>query len=240
MAGAGAGGTSAFNPCPAAGTPCIIMPLGDSITYGVGSTTMGSYRAPLFQLAVTANQSITFVGRQTTGPTMVAGRTFPRGNEGYSGYTIDPDTVDGRSGISPLVDDAINMFHPHIVLLMIGTNDVHLTYMLSAAPMRLQNLIDKVTADAPNALVVVARLTPTQDDTVNANIQTYNDGIVAVVQSRVALGKHVAVVDMYTPFTSIASYKATLLYDMLHPNDAGYIVMAQVWYGAIQSYLRGP
>ena len=37
-------------------------------------------------------------------------------------------------GISPLVDAAINLFHPHIVLLMIGTNDVNLSYMLSAAP----------------------------------------------------------------------------------------------------------
>jgi len=34
-----------------------------------------------------------------------------------------------------------------------------------------------------------------------------------------------------------ASYRTTLMNDYLHPNDAGYVVMGDVWYAAVQSYL---
>jgi lysophospholipase L1-like esterase len=222
-----------FNPCPATGN-CIIMPLGDSITDGVGSSG-GGYRVPLFSTTVTNMQAITFVGRNTNGPTTVAGRTFPRNHEGYSGYTIDPGG--GRSGISPLVDGAISMFHPHIVLLMIGTNDVNISLDLANAPTRLGALLDRITTDAPNALLVVARLTPTTNDTTNGRVRTYNNAIPGVVQSRVTAGKHIVLVDMYAAFTANMNYKTALMNDELHPNDAGYMVMAQTWYAAIGSYL---
>src|SRR5262245_29826960 len=35
------GSVSAYDPCPTAGTPCLIMPLGDSITAGLFSTDGG-------------------------------------------------------------------------------------------------------------------------------------------------------------------------------------------------------
>ena len=96
--GAAGTGGGAFNPCPATGN-CVIMPLGDSITDGVGSSgSGGGYRVPLFQTTITNADLITFVGRNLNGPTTVGGRTFPRNHEGYSGYTIDPGG--GRSGIS--------------------------------------------------------------------------------------------------------------------------------------------
>jgi len=230
--GSDAGG---FNPCPATGN-CIIMPLGDSITDGVGSSG-GGYRVPLFSTTVTNTQAITFVGRNVNGPTTVSGRMFPRNHEGYSGYTIDPGG--GRSGISPLVDAAITMFHPHIVLLMIGTNDVNISLDLANAPTRLGALLDRITSDAPNALLVVARITPTRTDATNTRVQTYNNAIPGLVQTRAAAGKHIVVVDMYAALTANTNYRTALLNDDLHPNDAGYMVMAQTWYAAIRNYLPG-
>ena len=236
-ADAGIDGGGGFNPCPATGN-CLIMPLGDSITFGVGSSgSGGGYRVPLFQTTITNMDTITFVGRQTNGPTTVAGRPFPRSHEGYSGYTIDPGG--GRSGISPLVDDAISMAHPHIVLLMIGTNDVNIQLDLANAPTRLGNLLDRIITDAPNALLVVARITPTQTAATNTRAQTYNNAIPGLVQTRVAAGKHIVMVDMYAAFTANANYMTALMSDDLHPNDAGYMVMAQTWYAAIRNYLPG-
>jgi lysophospholipase L1-like esterase len=43
---------------------------------------------------------------------------------------------------------------------------------------------------------------------------------------------------MYTAFTRDASYKTTLLGDNLHPNQAGYVRMAETWYQALVGYLR--
>jgi lysophospholipase L1-like esterase len=232
-------GGDEFAPCPSDGTACKIMPLGDSITDGVGSSG-GGYRVELFKQSLTNNQSVTFVGRNLNGPTSVtvSGQTkpFPRNHEGYSGYTID--TGGGRTGISTLVDAGISASVPHIVLLMIGTNDVNISLDLTNAPTRLGALLDRIAKDAPKALIVVAKLVPTTNDTTNTRVRTYNDAIPGLVQTRAAAGKHIVMVDMYTAFTSNTSYKTALMNDELHPKDAGYAVMAQTWYAALKSYLR--
>ncbi|MES1207778.1 MAG: SGNH/GDSL hydrolase family protein [Pseudomonadota bacterium] len=239
MGGAAGGGPAAFMPCPATGN-CKIMPLGDSITQGVGSSDDGSYRVPLFRQTLMDAKRITFVGRRSNGPTnvMVGGTTtpFPRTHEGYSGYTID--NGGGRTGISGLVEPALMMFTPHIVLLMIGTNDVDISLDLADAPTRLGALIDRITTRSPDALVVVAKMVPTRTAATNTRVQAYNDAIPALVQSRAAAGKHIAMVDMYGAFTANANYATALLTDNLHPNDAGMAVMAQTWYAAIKAYLR--
>ena len=215
------------------------MPFGDSITDGYG--TPGGYRIELFRKTLTNSKKITFAGRKLNGPdTVTVGTTttkFPQGNEGYSGYTIDP--LGGRNGISsPLVDDAIAAAKPHIILLQIGTNDIDLNLDVANAPKRLGNLLDQIIKDAPNALLVLAKITPLNYDDGNARVRAYNDAMPALVQSRVAAGKHILLVDMYAPFTANASFKTALLADQWHPNPAGYLIMSQVWYDAIQSYLH--
>jgi hypothetical protein len=121
---AGAGGTEPqpYNPCPPKGKPCVILPVGDSITAGSQSSTGGGYRLPLFQLATTNMKSLTFVGANASGPATVDGVSFPRANSGYSGYEID--SVNGRQGISQFFPAQIAKYKPNIILLMIGTNDV--------------------------------------------------------------------------------------------------------------------
>jgi lysophospholipase L1-like esterase len=235
--GAGAGG-AAFNPCLPGGAACRVMPLGDSITDGVGSSAPGGgYRLELFHDAVQAHEALTFVGSATdpNGPATLDGKMFPRNHEGHPGYTIDDSAT--TSGISPLVDQSIAVNHPQIILLMIGTNDVNRNIDVANAPARLGALLDRLIADAPNALLVVAKITPTPDAGANSVIQTYNDAIARIVQTHAGNGNHVVLVDMYAPFTARANYSTALMSDFLHPNDAGYAVMGDVWYGAIRSYL---
>lgn len=235
-AGPGGPGGTTFAPCPAGGTDCAIMPLGDSITEGTGSSG-GGYRVELFRLAITNSKRVTFVGRNVNGPATVSGQPFPQHHEGYPHYTIDDEVAAGRMGISPLVDDGISMGKPNIILLMIGTNDVNNSIDLATAPMRLGALLDRMTADAPNALIVVAKLVPTASATTNLDVVTYNNAIPALLQSRTAAGKHILLVDMYAAITANPSYQTALMHDGLHPNDAGYVIMAQTWYSAIKGYL---
>jgi lysophospholipase L1-like esterase len=217
------------------------MPLGDSITLGSHSSG-GGYRVELFRQSLMASQKITFVGRQSNGPDTVTvngtATTFPKGHEGYSGDTIDTNQATNNNGISATVDAALTAGKPHIVLLMIGTNDVNKNIDLANAPKRLGNLLDQITTMAPNALLVVAKITPTKDDAGNSKVQTYNNAIPGVVQMRASAGKHIVMVDMYAAITANASYKTAWLDDNLHPNDAGYVVMGQTWYAGIKSYLR--
>src|SRR4051812_9091311 len=78
----------AYDPCPPKGTPCVALPLGDSITQGAGSPAPGGgYRVELFHQAVSHGQSVKFVGSAASGPTEVDMVPFPRAHEGHGGVT---------------------------------------------------------------------------------------------------------------------------------------------------------
>jgi lysophospholipase L1-like esterase len=228
-----------YAPCPAAGTPCAVLPLGDSITDGVGSSG-GGYRPQLFHLALAAKRALTFVGTGMNGPTTVDGVTFPRRHEGHSGYTIDHGGPGNRSGLSSDIDlvNVIKAQKPHIVTLMIGTNDVDTNFDLPNAPVRLGKLMDMILDADPALLLVVAQIVPTTDDAENVKVREYNAAIPALVAARASAGRHVAMVDMYAAFTANAAYKTALMADKLHPKDAGYTVMAATWYAAVGPLLR--
>jgi hypothetical protein len=214
--GSGGSGSGGFNPCPATG-PCKILPLGDSITDGIGFS--GGYRVELFHLALEDGKEITFVGGSMNGPTMVDGQMFPRAHEGHSGWTISQ--IDG---IVP--DPALNVA-PHIILLHIGTNDMY--GMPSGAPDRLGTLIDQIVMDLPDALLVVSNIIPFPGQAGQTN--TFNMAVPGVVKTRTDAGKHVIFVDQFTGFPE------SELGDGVHPNEAGYKRMASKWYPVIEPYL---
>src|SRR5262249_13855023 len=111
--------------------PIRVMPLGDSITYGVGSSSGSSYRADLWRRLVTqAGYNIDFVGSQRSG-------SLPdTDNEGHSGWRIDQ--------IAASVDGWLSTYQPDVVLLHIGTNDMNQNYQVDTAPQRLGALIDRI------------------------------------------------------------------------------------------------
>jgi lysophospholipase L1-like esterase len=209
------------------------MPLGDSLTYGVGSSGAGGgYRVPLFRAALAAKQALTFVGSNSNGPATVDGVPFPGGHEGYRGYAIDAGG--GRDGLSPIVGRLLEAGRPHVVLLLMGTNDVGATVIDPPhAPERLGALVDRITTAVPAALVVVAQIPPCQDDVTNQRIAAFNAALPAVVKARAEAGKHVVLVDAYAALTAHPNYKSTLMFNQFHPNDAGYALIAERWYAAL-------
>lgn len=228
---AGAGGDPGFQPCPETG-PCKIMPFGDSITQGF--PVAGGYRAPLFRLALQANRDITFVGSADDfSVPNVDGVPFPRNHEGHGGWTIE-----GNNGIAQLVGTSIPNYKPHIITLMIGTNDINGNINVADAPNRLGRLLDSIFMRDPNILVVLAQIVPTRTDGTNNTIRAYNAAMPDLVSTRVSKGQHIVLVDMYTAFTNDPNYKQSLLGDNLHPNQAGYNRMAEVWFQALSPYLR--
>lgn len=240
----GSGGSTGYRPCPTDGTACKIMPFGDSITDGYNPDTPGGYRVELFRRAHSAGKNITFVGSGWNGPDTVDGAPFPHNHEGHSGWTIDP--AGGRSGISTLLKNdggsqsVMVKYTPDIVLLMIGTNDAIDNHDMANAPKRLGNLVDTIYSQLPDVLILVAQPIPGRDDAskgddpgLSARIKTYNDAIPAVVKTRADAGKHILVVDMYTPFAP----KASLLEDQWHPNLQGYVVLGSEWYKVLQTLL---
>jgi hypothetical protein len=234
-------GTGDFQPCPTNGDPCKVLPLGDSITWGINYG--GGYRIKLAVHAATDQKNITYVGYDTANPPDAtalgklgtAKDKYVNKHEGHSGWTIqqDDDLVTGKStanndGVSYSGKKVVKDFGPHIVLVHLGTNDMYQTP--TGAPDRLGTLIDHIVTDAPDALVVVSSIIPFPSGA--SATSTFNKAVPDVVKQH-AHGGHVIYVDQFTGFST-----SDLGSDQIHPNEGGYEKMAVVWYNAIKSYLH--
>jgi lysophospholipase L1-like esterase len=192
-----------------AGLKLRILPLGDSITYGIGSTGSNSYRADLYKKLTAAGAAVDFIGSKRSG-------NFAQPNhEGWSGYTI--------TQISSMSERSLPK-KPNVVLLMAGTNDMPRGDAKGASS-KLGTLIDKLVTAVPDSVVLVATLTPL--GMAQAAVDTFNREVPIVVKSRADNGKKVAVV-------SFAAVKKTDLADGVHPNDAGYAKMADAWFKGVE------
>ncbi len=170
--------------------------------------------------------------------------------EGYNGVPIQffttlqkkfgqPDTL--NTDAVPL-DLALERFHPDIILLMVGTNNLG----NSSAPeinvglLRgyLDTLLDRIHTLAPRAHVIVATATPADNAYTkwphmahrNERTAAYNDQVVRpAVAERAAAGRPITLADAFA-----ALDPATDLSDGVHPNDSGKAKINQVWLSALQ------
>ncbi len=190
-----------------------IMPLGDSITDGWN--VPGGYRTDLKSLVPDSD----FVGSQNNGPAILTDRE----HEGHPGWKIHD--------LQGFMTQWLDAQHPEMVLLMIGTNDVLSDHQLSTAPDRLSTLLDTIAQHSPNTDVLVATIIPIDNVTDQQQADAYNATIPGMVQQKRDAGKKVHFVDM-------ASIAVSDLADGVHPSEAGYAKIAQVWANAITT-VRG-
>ncbi|MER5766390.1 FG-GAP-like repeat-containing protein [Streptomyces sp. NPDC001985] len=194
-----------------------VMPLGDSITEGAGSSTRSSYRAALWPRLTGRTTALDFVGSQRHG------QLPDTDHEGHSGWLID--------GLSANIDGWLAAARPNVVLLHIGTNDMDRNHQVATAPARLAGLIDQIVAASPATTVLVASLVPSTSPAVQARVTAYNAQIPGIVAERRAVGHKVEHVDMSAVTTAD-------LRDRLHPNDAGYVKMADAFFGGVSRVAR--
>ncbi|MFE1291382.1 GDSL-type esterase/lipase family protein [Streptomyces sp. NPDC058751] len=189
-----------------------IMPLGDSITYGTGSTSGAGYRSTLYR-ALDEQSDVEYVGSQWSGPAI-----SPNSHEGHPGWLI--------GDIAGITDSVVTTYRPNVVLLHIGTNDMNNNVDPDGAPARLGSLIDQILRNDPKVTLLVSTIVPSAFPETNARITRYNAAIPGVVEARRAAGKHVRLVRMNTVSTAN-------LADGLHPDDRGYEKMAAAFYDGL-------
>jgi len=210
---AAATGTAA--PASAAAPASLrLMPLGDSITWGVGSSSGNSYRGFLWNRLAAEGHTLDFVGSGRSG-TM-----SDPDNEGHSGWRIDQ--------IAGIADSVLARYRPNVVTLEIGTNDLNGNYQIPTAADRLHALIDQITNDAPDATVLVGTVILSTSGTEEANRPAFNAKLPGIVQAEQAAGKHVRLVDM-------GALTRADLADSLHPNDSGYSKMSDAFDAGVQA-----
>ncbi|MGW2650111.1 ricin-type beta-trefoil lectin domain protein [Streptomyces sp. NPDC001393] len=198
----------------AAPAPLRLMPLGDSITWGVGSPSGNGYRGFLWNQLSAEGHALDFVGSGRNG-------TMPDpDNEGHSGWRIDQ--------ITGIADSVLAGYRPNVITLEIGTNDLNGNYQIPTATDRLRALIDRITEDAPDATVLLGTVIISTSGTEEANRPAFNAKLPGIVQAEQAAGKHVRLVDMSALTTADLS-------DPLHPNDNGYRKMADAFNAGVQA-----
>ncbi|MFC8077741.1 SGNH/GDSL hydrolase family protein [Streptomyces sp. NPDC057307] len=196
---------------PITGRSLRIMPLGDSITDGY-TTYPGGYRVALWQRLTVDGHHITFVGSQTNGPAELG----TRAHEGHPGWRIDQ--------LDANINTWLRDTDPHIILLLIGTNDMNQNYDIDNAPQRLSQLIDHILAAQPHCELLVATVPPQHNPVHERRLRSYNKAIPTVVARK---GPQVHLVDMNDAMTTAD------LGDAVHPSRAGHERMALVWYDAL-------
>ncbi|WP_316528185.1 SGNH/GDSL hydrolase family protein [Kitasatospora brasiliensis] len=197
----------------AAAKPTVrVMPLGDSITVGVGSPTRSSYRRPLWNLvAGQSRYTVRFVGSQ-------AGGELPdTHHEGHSGYLID--------GIRAEVDQWIAAERPDVVLLHIGVNDLNRGTDPGHAGDRLKALLDRIFADRPGVTVIMQGVIPTTQG-LKSSPTAFNDQARGLQAPEAKAGHTFRFVDP-------PALTANEMSDRLHPNDAGYQRMADAFFAPL-------
>ncbi|MFJ5774669.1 GDSL-type esterase/lipase family protein [Streptomyces sp. NPDC093094] len=192
-----------------------VMPLGDSITLGVGSGARTGYRPALARMLAQDAPDVRFVGSMQDAD--------GSRHEGHSGWRIDQ--------ISANIERWMEQAEPNLVLLHIGTNDMNRDHQVSTAPQRLAGLIDQIHDSSPNTAIVVASLVPAADRTVQARVDAYNRAIPGIVADRARRGYRITQVSMST--LTVAD-----LDDNLHPNDRGYLKMAGAFHGGVVTAAR--
>ncbi|MEW1779599.1 FG-GAP-like repeat-containing protein, partial [Streptomyces sp. NPDC086777] len=202
-----------------------LLPLGDSITYGYGSTSGDGYRAQLWKLMNDEGETPTFVGSQSSG------QMSQPNHEGYPGWRIDQ--------ISGITSAALSKYHPTVVTLHAGTNDMNQNYDVAGAPARFDALVGKILTEDPGVTVIASILVPSQDPAVEARIEEFNRQIVDLMDVRIAEGQKIWVAGMgeIDPAADLS--------DALHPNDNGYLKMAAsfndgIYAAAVQGWLVPP
>lgn len=204
-----------------------ILPLGDSITAGEypGDSTLdpvpGAYRNQLWNQLVADDLEIDFVGSQYNDSSNLGDRE----HEGHPGWTINQ--------INTLVDDGLlDTYQPDLILLAIGTNDILRNDDSSTLETELSQLIDDITAEAPDAHLLVASVPPLDPSVKSSKkvdtVTAYNKLIVDLVAEKSDLGQQVTFVDV-GGILSVEDLES----DGIHPTAAGYEQMGKSWYNAI-------
>jgi lysophospholipase L1-like esterase len=225
--------------------PVRIMELGDSITAGImaggGPDPHAGYRSSLAQLLASHRYHFAMVGSRTDYSGQLA---YPQ-HEGWPGYVLRsyPSRPAGQL-YGPIIHDAIVSYHPDIILLMAGTNDL-LRYEDDDAGYTLPNVkhsmdlvLNQIFTLDPHATVIVAGVVNSPKVDEHAVFSFDNDprdGIIALVSKYRSFGRSIylaAGMDRAVPRSSV------YFPDGIHPSGGdGYDRIAAVWYRALQLVL---
>mgnify|MGYP001827783182 CR=1 FL=1 len=205
-----------------------ILPLGDSLTVGFGTAaegpgTEGGYRRRLARLLNEAGVFFDFVGSQTNGPAALGDKD----HEGYNGYAV--------AQVAQKAIPALETYQPDLILLLAGSND-QITFVPPTQPPEdaaadLEQLIEQLDRESPGVQIIVGKVVPLVHN--DSGVRRYNELLEPLFERQIERGVRLQLVDMY------AIGEANLAIDGMHPTQAGYDMMADIWFPAVMAAVAG-
>jgi len=238
--GATTGGATLGGGAPATGDTVKIMPVGDSITFGMGEN--GGYRKYLYQALTQKGYKIDMVGPEGSASASANGISYDDNHAGYSGYQIKeiPDWGRQQGNEGSLYNklkskNAVKQAQPDIILLIIGTNDMTANRNLDACASDLRDLVDYMLQDMPAGGVIFMGSIP-EFTAYGGNPQrvgNYNQTVKKVADEYKSKGKNVIFADTHGSLSG-----SDIGSDQLHPNGNGYKKIGNYWAQVIDEYLQ--
>ena len=196
--------------------PLRLMPIGGSITHGVGSTDGNGYRKYLHDILLHHGYNIEMVGSRKKGST----DTYR--HEGWRGFRIDQ--------IKNKAKQCVETLRPNIFTVNAGSNDCVQNFQLSEVERRITGLVEYLWMASPRSTIILSTLLVNSDKEVDSRMVYTNDQICNVAEKMLSRQKKLVFVDM----RSVIGPRMVDLMDGTHPNDEGYARMAQVWFRGFQ------
>ncbi|EHK21684.1 carbohydrate esterase family 3 protein [Trichoderma virens Gv29-8] len=193
-----------------------VMPLGGSITYGVGSSDKNGYRQYLQDMLTANGHHVTMVGSRSSGSMR------NNNHEGWRGFRIDQIESKARNSVPKLM--------PDLVMINAGSNDCIQNFDIEHIGKRMDNMLEFVWSASPDSTIILSTLILNLDTEVESRIKWVNNQFQDIILQKQSEGKRIAFVDMHSQG---GPKNNDILSDGTHPNDQGYYKMARIWYGGV-------
>lgn len=223
-------------PSVAPARPITIMELGDSITAGVGPRGVDNgragYRLPLVRLLDAGGYTFRMVGSRSD----FSGTLDVGDHEGWPGYVLRSFPSDPAPQLlGGVTRKAVTTYHPSIILLMAGTNDLLRLARRSKGYTRanIARSLDMELAEIyglePSARVIVAGVVDSPRVPHSAVVAFARDVATLVLRYR-ARGYRI---EQAEGMSAAVPRDARSFPDGIHPATLGYDAMAAVWFKAL-------
>jgi hypothetical protein len=216
-----------LSPAPAS-AQLKILPLGNSITQARndGTIQQNSYRRELYLQLTNNGYSVDFVGSRDK-PFPNGGLNFPNNDfdpnhEGHWGKKVEWFLQNGK------LNTWLQSYDVDVALIHLGSNDMIHNDGVQSTIDELKAVIDTLRTDNPNIWIYLAKLIPRDHTNSNNRITNLNAAIPSIQTDMSTANSPIFIVDQNTGFDA-----TTDTYDGTHPNNAGELKMATVWYNAL-------
>ncbi|KAI0168190.1 SGNH hydrolase-type esterase domain-containing protein [Pestalotiopsis sp. NC0098] len=220
----GGSSSSAADTSIANGVPLRIMTLGASVCRGdVSNGTLG-FRKPLRDKLVANGNMVNMVG------SVRVGEFLDNDVEAHGGNRVD-QVHDWASYSVPLTK-------PNLFLINVGSNDCLQKWDTPNYHVRLNDFVSFLLEQSPNGTVVLSTLLTNTVPGTEPCIFDINEQIRALYARMREQGMRVVMAEMHDQFvpegdTLERPHPGNITPDGTHPDDAGYAMMAKIFYQTI-------